>query len=395
MSITSSQRRRSGFTLLEIMIALTAGGIAIGAIYSIGAASTKHFRQQQRISVTQTSLRQAMDQLKRDFARAGFLATPNAAIANETCAQPSPAINDTNTNPPRRLAAISGYTQGDTQGSQEPTSLDPDNLNKWDGVDIVYLMGNYATTGEYPILSLAADNITVTLVQDSQSYRRDFTEWTGATAGSCNLDAFTAAFPVGRMVRVHTLTERNFYSKVQSVTCAGTAAATVVLTDAVPASCTVANGWISPVNTLRYSVVNATGVQVSRTGDNRVAVLRRTEVKPDDKDNVLPQPGSLVPMDDRAILDSVVNFRISFMMRQTASRVVNFAPSTDLLVRANPEQVRGVIIDLSARTPEHELDFFNTGTNLVFQVLPGVQGAARVRRLRAEVMMPNIAYRQL
>jgi hypothetical protein len=375
-----------------MMIALTAGGIVIGAIYAIGAASTKHFRQQERISTTQTSLRSAMDQLKRDFARAGFLTTPNAAVLNETCTQPSPAIDDVTSNPTRRLAGVSSYVTN----VAEPDSLDPDNLNDWDGVDLLYLMGNYATTGEYTDISLAANGLIVSIAPDTQSFRRDFTEWTGANVGQCNADSFSAAFPVGRMVRIHTLTDRNFYSRIAAATCVGTAAATVTLTDQVPATCSITGGWISPITTLRYRVDNATGTQVSRIGANRVAVLKRTEVKPDDKDKELLRPGTTLFVDDRSLLDYVVNFRVSFMMRQTASRAVNFAPATDAAVRLNPEQVRGAILDLSARTAEQEPDFFNPGQNLSFRVLANMQlGAARVRRLRAEVFMPNIAYRQL
>jgi prepilin-type N-terminal cleavage/methylation domain-containing protein len=383
---------RAGFTLVEMMIALTAGGIAIGAIYAIGAASTKHFRQQERISTTQTGLRSAMDQLKRDFARAGFLTTPNAAVLNETCAQPSPAIDELASNPTRRLAGVSSYVSN----VSEPDSLDPDSLNDWDGVDLVYLMGNYATTGEYTDISLAANNLTISIATDTQSFRRDFTEWTGASVGQCNADAFNAAFPVGRMVRIHTLSDRNFYSRVAAATCVGAAAATVTLTDAVPTSCSIVGGWISPINTLRYRVDNATGIQVSRTGVNRVAVLKRTEVKPEDKANELVRVGTNTFLDDRALLDYVVNFRVSFMMRNSGSPVVNFAPATDAAVRLNPEQVRGVLIDLSARTAEQEPDFFNAGQNLSFRVLSTMQqGAARVRRLRAEILMPNIAYRRL
>src|SRR5690348_14032512 len=76
---------RRGFTLLEVMVALAVGGIALGSLYAVGSASQRHFRQQQRISATQTSLRAAMDELKHDFQRAGYLGTPNSQMAGEIC----------------------------------------------------------------------------------------------------------------------------------------------------------------------------------------------------------------------------------------------------------------------------------------------------------------------
>ena len=73
------RRRQAGFTLLEMMAALVAGLIAIGSIYTLSSASSKHFHEQQRISQTQMSLRMAMSRLTSDIARAGFGGTPNSA----------------------------------------------------------------------------------------------------------------------------------------------------------------------------------------------------------------------------------------------------------------------------------------------------------------------------
>ncbi|MFW5921446.1 MAG: PilW family protein, partial [Polyangiales bacterium] len=60
MKRTRHNRRASktaGFTLLELMVALVAGLIAISSIYFVSAASTRHFHEQQRIAQTQMSLR--------------------------------------------------------------------------------------------------------------------------------------------------------------------------------------------------------------------------------------------------------------------------------------------------------------------------------------------------
>src|SRR5689334_20515173 len=78
MRVTLNSRRR-GFSLLELMVALTLGGIAISSIYAVGAASTRTFHQQHSVASTQSSLRIAMGQIKRDFGRAGFMATPSGS----------------------------------------------------------------------------------------------------------------------------------------------------------------------------------------------------------------------------------------------------------------------------------------------------------------------------
>jgi prepilin-type N-terminal cleavage/methylation domain-containing protein len=387
---THHSAARSGFTLLEVMIALAVGGIALSSIYAVGAASTRHFRQQQRISSTQTSLRSAMDQLKRDFQRAGFLATPNVQANAEACATVGAPLDDaTNTAGTGRLAAVSSFSKN---VNPRPTDLDPGNLNGWATMDTVTVMGNYATSGEYPGISVAPGGLVVTVPMNWQSFQRDFAVWTGLNAGQCNTAAFAAAFAVGRMVRIHTQTERNFYSTVASVTCSGAVAATVTLNTPIPSQCNADAGWISPVNTLRYQAVNATGDDAARSTTNRNVVLRRTEVMPDNKANPLLQVGGNVPIDDRNILDYVVRFNVDFMMSNGSPNSVNLAPAAagDVLLR--PEQVRGVIIDLAARTAEHEPEFRTIIPFLAFQVL-STPGAARVRQLHAELLLPNVAYR--
>ena len=374
------------------MIALTVGGIALSSIYAVGSASTRHFRQQQRISATQTSLRVAMDQLKRDFQRAGFLATPNVQSGAEACGLPGLPIDDAsgsvNTG---RLAAISAFTKNVTR----PGALDPANLNSWATVDTVTLMGNYATSGEYSGISLSTDGLTVTIPMGWQSFQRDFTVWSGANAGQCNSEAFNAAFPVGRLVRIHTLTDRSFFAQIAAASCVGTGPVTVTLATRVPAQCNANGGWIAPVSTVRYAVQDATADEVSRIGTtNQVAVLRRGEVAPDNKGVLLTVQGTTVPLDDRTVLDYVVRFNIDFMLASGGANRVNFMPVTDATVRLAPQQVRGVIIDLAARTAEHEPEFFNVVGGLAFRLRTSA-GAARVRALHAELLLPNIAARGL
>ncbi|MET0386432.1 MAG: prepilin-type N-terminal cleavage/methylation domain-containing protein [Polyangiales bacterium] len=378
--------RRRGFTILEVMVALAVGGIAITSLYAVGAASTQHFREQQRISAAQTSLRAAMDQLKHDFQRAGFLSTRNANLAGETCARP------TFFDPAGQLAGVAGYVQRATA----PTKLDPAGLNVGDtnavpfyAVDQVWLTGNYATSGEYPGISLDAAGTTVTVPMNWQSFQRDFVGWSGTNTG-CDLNAFNAAFPVGRMVRLHGLSGTKFFSTVSRVNCTGTTAATITLNDVVPTVCNMNGGWIAPVNTLRYSVVDATAAEDST--DARMTVLRRTEVQTGARTQTLMLTGGMtqVPVEDRAFLDYVVRFSVGFQLTRVDTPRMNFTPDTAANVLANPERIRGVILDVAVRTAQQEPSFLSNVPTSAFRVYTS-PGAARVRRAHAELMLPNIA----
>jgi prepilin-type N-terminal cleavage/methylation domain-containing protein len=388
-------RARQGFTIVELMVSLCVGGIAVSSLYAVGAASTRHFKEQQRISTTQSSLRSAMNQIKRDFSRAGFLATPNASVNGEFCqSKPGAPLNDESNGPGvGRIAAISAYHKNVATASQ----LDPGNLNTTLAVtDEVILMGNYATSGEYMGIVMAADNQSVTLPTTSQSFTRDFTNWYaagGQPAASCSNAALTNAFPTGRLVRVRNTANTNGFAQVNQATCnSGTTTATITFQTQV-LGCNATGGWIAPVNTLRYRVVNAAGTEVSRIGDNRIAVLRRTEVNPSNKEAALLDAGG-VAVDDRSVLDYVVRFTVDFILRTNNPNTISTVPGTVPAVQLNPEFVRGAIVELAARTSEHEPDMdvrLNTARLPPFRVLT-TQGAARTRSLRAEIFIPNVAY---
>jgi hypothetical protein len=120
--------------------------------------------------------------------------------------------------------------------------------------------------------------------------------------------------------------------------------------------------------------------------------VRRTEVTPTQRGQRLDIGN--VAVDDRALLDYVVRFNVGFMMRETAAVELSFVPATPAAVRANPERVRGVILDVAVRTSQQEFDFTSDVAGAAFKLLD-TPGAARVRRAHAELLLSNIASRGL
>jgi len=386
---------RAGFTLLEVMVSLTVGGIALGSIYAVGAASTRHFREQQRISAAQTSLRSAMATLKHDFQRAGYLSTPNTNQTGQACAPPATAQDGW-------VGAVNGYTRN----APKPTKLDPENLNTvkdangedFFSVDRVWLTGNYSTSGEYPNISVVSDGWVVNVPMGWQSFQRDFTEWTGTGVGTCNSAVFESVFAVDRLVRLHAQNGTFFFARVASTTCAGnaTGTATVTLQDQLPAHCNMDGGWIAPVNTMYYHVEDAAAAREEDDLQQRTTVLRRSEVMPTARTTLLETAagGSRVAVEDRSLLDYVVRFKVDFLMLDDANRRISYVPMIDTEWRDAPHRVRAAIIDLAVRTPHQESDFTQDVPTAAFKLYTG-KGAARVRRLRAEMLLPNIADRNL
>jgi prepilin-type N-terminal cleavage/methylation domain-containing protein len=416
------RRRRRGFTLLELMISLTVGGIAITSIYAIGASATRNFHQQQQVATAQTALRMAMNQVKRDIARAGYLFTPNAnAPLNfqpQSCAPVSAPLDDANNS--GRLAAFSRWDDNVIISSaNNNTGIDPTGTNAANGfsADNLTLFGNYETSAEYPGVTLI-DSTHIAVDQDWHAFQRDFTFWYNGNPGMYDQAAFNEAFRVNRLIRIQTTRKLRHFAQIVRLTHPGGGGGQLAEDDvliefspALPSNCLsdVNGGWVAPVSAIRYFVQNAptTGPEAERFANTTgpIAQLIRREVWPTDKVTPLAEN----PGNTRAVLDYVVAFNLDFTMNgnTNAGERDLYPPGLPTTrwqasaVNATPERIRAVSIDLAVRTPEQDptLPWTQAGcANLrCFQVFPSTgsgarRGSARVRREHAEVFVPNVAF---
>ena len=72
MSEQKKKSRSSGFTLLELLIAMVVGLIAMGAVYSVYVAQQRSYHQQQALLKAHQNLRGAMVVLEQQIRQAGF-----------------------------------------------------------------------------------------------------------------------------------------------------------------------------------------------------------------------------------------------------------------------------------------------------------------------------------
>jgi prepilin-type N-terminal cleavage/methylation domain-containing protein len=430
----AAARRRSGFTLLELMVSLGIGGLAITSIYAISAASTVTFQQQQQVATSQTALRMAMNQVKRDIARAGYLATPSASAPGQSCGPIGAPIDDNAVGGSGRLAAFSRFQNNViTTGAGNPTGIDPTGHNRANGftADDIVLMANYETSAEYPGVTLI-DATDISVDQHWHSFRRDFTDWFNNATPAYNGVAFKEAFRVGRLIRIQTTKRQRHFATITALTepndVLPSVHTPVVITfaPAIPNPCLsdVTNGWVSPVSAIHYFARNASGADAERFNTiDPIAQLIREEVLPSDKVAPLLAPDGTP--NSRAVLDYLVEFNLYFLsttgpgpgppggtaVLDVATAAAdnnnnnNQAGTSETAVNTNPERIRSVTIDLAVRSPQADpkLPWTQAGCGppgpilKCFEVaLPDVQpGAARVRRMRAEVFVPNVGYEDL
>jgi len=397
--MTRIRRRPQGFTLIELMVALVAGLIAIATIYTLSRASSRHFHEQQRISQTQMAVRMATEQIRRDVQRAGFMGTPNTFMERRCF------------DPPQHFGAVEFLDNAD------PGALPNAVVNQVEA-DRLRLIGNFVTGDSYFVAGLISPgNDTVPIQREWQGFRRSF----GADA-NYSPDAFTNVFRPGRWVHVVTPQQRHIFSEIQGSNGGGGASRPTVTFN--HGNCVIPNGSIiSPLMRIEYLVVDGTygplqqvfGSAADQALDQargfQNSVLIRREIGFTD--------GLPVVNTDRVVLEYVADFNLTFVLDN--QNIIGQPPVLQLHGTANdvaaghasfgaaaaqlrppgggggtPHHVRSVIVDLAARTADESPNFLfvprpNRGTPLTrYEANTDLDGAARVRAAHAEIFLPNI-----
>ena len=369
-------RRQQGFTLVEMMVALVAGAIAISSIYYISASSSWHFQEQQRVAQTQQNLRMAMEHLRRDIARAGYLGTPNSA-REQRCMTPATPIT--------AVELVHGAG----------TSVLPNAAANGVEADTLRLTGNYVTSDSYLVNTFSAGGNSADLQQTWQAFRRTFG---AADAGTYSAEAFEDVFRTGRWLHITTTAGYHFFVEI---TAQDGATASVTFNPAVPIGTPCMPGLgtgatIAPLTRIEYVVLNANATaSLASLARSSVAegtvhpVLVRREI---DVDSL-----TVVDNTERVVAEYVANFDVDFIVdtEVTTGAAPNLQLQGDAIAAAtlapaaNPHRARAAIVSLSLRSPTED-PRFAAGYDLDGDT---TNGTMRVRPMTTQILMPNIANR--
>jgi prepilin-type N-terminal cleavage/methylation domain-containing protein len=401
-----SRSRQSGFTLVELMIALVAGAFAVSAVYYLNGVSSRSFSEQMRVSETQMSLRSAMEQLRRDFARAGYLATPSTDVAPgcSGAAGAGSLVSD------RTMRAVAiAYDGSNVAGSDTSKLLLAPGTNAT-RADVVDTWGNYATPDAYLV---DPNNTTGTVIRfqtASESFRRSFYRpVTGNAAATWDAARFERVFAKNRMVRV----EHNGRFFFRDIIDFSSAVASPSITISALPSCFEPTGWsaVTPLVHYRYSVEADTAADLGRLktatankliGSRRTMLVRR-EIR-DKTSTTVPEANT-----SHLLLDYAVEFSVDAVVNTAATLTARprwgFSRNADVNTAAS-ERIRSLLVTLTARSAEADprlpamprTTFNNAATwntpLMMFRVTdpdsPTVVMNARVRTLRSEIYLQNM-----
>jgi prepilin-type N-terminal cleavage/methylation domain-containing protein len=430
-----AMNKRAGFTLVELMIAMIAGAFAVAGVYYLNGVSARSYAQQMAVSDAQMSLRSAMEQLRRDVARAGYLAAPSTTLLRNC--EGALAGNGANNNTSHHFQALAVGTSA-LGGS---TRYAPD-VNGSSGTQVAALLGgnpvasddltmfgNFVTPDAYLADSHNSNLSTITLQADREAFRRGFfTPAANNGPAAANTAEFQSVFLPGRMLRVEV--GGHFYFRlIAARSWVPPAAPTVSLASPLP-TCLENTQWmaVAPVTRVHYGLESDLTPDFSRLrGDASLPGSRRTMlVRREEFPNSLPPPAApqiatggfapltAVPNSARVVLDYAVEFGIS------AVRNTNTTPGgrptwgyaitpadMEALNRA-PGDFRSLIVTISSRSAEVDPRLGPVGAarrppsatfygdplltfNVVdpnFPALTTLQ--ARVRTMRSEIFLHNL-----
>jgi hypothetical protein len=431
------------------MVAMVIGLTAITSVYALGSAMSRQFHEEQRMATSQGTLRVAIMELRRDVSRAGLFGSPNGAKEPTCDASPMqlPLLGGGSGD----LGAFQYYPD------QDLATLDPDSANTGVHADRLRILTSLYLSDQLLVHSASVDGATIVLQSGNQAYRRTFSwgqtagpftsgspptyldgdldwdsAWAGETASWKGIGQKGArAFQTGSVLHIETPAGRHFFRSVFGKDGNTQDEVRIKLDTALPIGTACLPGaaegaTLAPLQWVEYALVDP--FDSSEVGSdfmefdgmfyidldpsNPSFALKNTTAS-----DLLESPnvvlvrrvlnastGNVLPNTTQVIAEFVSNFEVSFIVDTNSGNVG--APTLDLLTRSEatteingrPERVRSVIIDLGIRSPleDPSIDYAsNTDAGTRFEVNKDQTGSARVRKMRIEIPVMNVARRNL
>lgn len=386
----------SGFTLIEVLVALGLTSVVAIGLFTLSRVATQTFQQQQRVSEIQLRLRSAVEMLRSDLTRAGYHGTPNSAADPLVCPRPT-------------VPVVSIAAALDTSN---PTVLADE--NKFIEPVVLQITGNMASTDEYKIGAVVLNRVRV-------QHRWD--EWERVRSAQ----DMERIFSPGRLVRLRGLDGSMQFGTVRSTEYrdarqpitnmpAIDLEQPVVVNDGTRSGCGLNSslGWIAPISTIEYRIMNAAAIARNAYVGSDPFVVGKTDLVRRELRRV---GGMLQPVAGSELLvaEYAVDFAIGAVFDEGAQltsepRTVRYGFNDPVVFQrltmpgagaSQAHRLRAITFRLSVRDRTQDPDFGWTRRSSAaepltrFRVSALLPGAARVRTVTGEVSLVNVSSRNL
>ena len=444
--------KNSGFTLIELMVAMLIGLTVITSVYTLGAAMSKQFYEEQRLATSQGTSRVAIMELRRDISRAGLFGTPNGQ--KEPTCDPSPPTLPRFGGGTTPLGAFQYYADEDLA-----STLDPDGLNPEVHADRLRVLTSLYLTDQLLVDSTDVGGDIVVLQSGNQAYRRTFAWGQAAgpfTSGSSptylegNLDWDSAwsgesaswkgiaqkgarAFQTGSVLHIETPEGRHFFRSVFGKTSNTQNEIRITVDPSLPVGTACLPGaaegaTVAPLQWVEYAIVNPfdtdevgedffkfegmfyidlsdTSAPAFQLRDTAASDLRESPNLVLVRRMLDSNTGDVLPATTQVVAEFVTSFRVRFLLDdnsgQAAAPDILADPITgntaETTINSDPQEVRSVIIELGIRNPIEDptVEKLSVDGGTRFNVDADQKGSARVRNMKIEIPVMNVARRNL
>jgi len=410
-----------GFTLVELMVALTGGLFVSVAVFTLAKQATGLYQSEARMSNATLGSVVGFERLRLDIERASFLVTPNLRHDPAVCVKPDATW-------PAYLSHLAGiYIQPtDTTGMpvQRGNHITPDQIT---------LAGSYASSDSYPAAVIQPSGVNHIVQLDMSFGGIARLGYASAANAAAQRDLLLTVFGIGRALRIVDAEGHEQYGTIEDVQ--GGAVATILLKQSAPplaylgqnasGKCGImgsgAQHVVNVVNLVRYSIKDmstdpryaplfSAGTTTAGAGATPTTDIGRTELVREELDT----SGNSIDGTAEIVSEFAVDLSFGVTVSELASgasggqieQLETFAPGTATTTWAGdtttmdplhgPQRIRGVRARLSVRSREADRlagmpDGGAFGPGL-FRIGLGANGTApfaRVRTVQADIAIRN------
>lgn len=138
-------KRERGFTLVELMVSLVAGLIIAMAVVGLAKQATTTFHEEVRAGSAEGQVRSAVERLRLDLVRAGYMSTGNIKLDPKIVRRPTDTTGSRYT-VLNNMTAVRLFQAGSVNAQTNVDNLMTNNLL---APDALQLTGNFTSTDEY------------------------------------------------------------------------------------------------------------------------------------------------------------------------------------------------------------------------------------------------------